>query len=432
MVLLPKLRVSDNDIRELVRKEAYRQKIIHKLPTLLEEGEDYGYRPPSQVMQEEAMHEKAEQGSSMKGKRSLSDSRLCDKKLIRKPTSVSSERDRLRGGLSPQLLDVCSTIAARDGRRHGAADDGTIDVNIYFPFTGDTIKLKVERDLPLSPPRTPAHIRDNRFFQYWGRNADALGYTSLPEPKKEKNVPSSLKSEIGKLTGLNHRYMRVIHKQSKMVFSGPGGLASFGIVHGQTLNMIYIAPPNHPPIDMSLPPLVRLNQAKFHPSLSSSVKKKPGPGVAKENESLLRQKARHQTSKDSYRIMPRWEVNAEGVKFTDLKYTQAADLSDQTIYFKSYAYLPDKGRTLDSVMNIRETFEKQRAYMEKRHVELCSPKKLKTALRVVLGQAVSLNEAFQAWKEHQHERAIIRRDFQKDVGQLPERKKKKAPHNFGD
>ncbi|CAD7955159.1 unnamed protein product [Amoebophrya sp. A120] len=402
MVLSPALQVSDAAVQDYVQEIARKN---HMLPTLLKNNGgatslDGAAGPASATPGSSEMTNKkgyVEWGSSK-------DPPLEDTGGSRRRRRVGSGRPLRYGGTSLENVDRSMPVPTPDGRRNYAAQDYDIDVNVFFPYSGDCIKLTVDPDLPVSAPRTPEDLKRNLLKQ------KIENYV----PGSRENSPS-LKNRIADLTGLKQRDIRLLHVQAKSYFRGEHSIGSYGVQHGQTIDMIPHR--ERPPADEwlnSLPPLKkRLYQNKYLPKLSSSVKK--AQVVNREPTATLRKFAKTQKSADPHVIMPRWTTAGRPLGDAASLAKQYAGDASATIYFHNYQPIRERNCLPDACAKIRETFEKQRGYFDKQQKSLSSPTKLASTLRVFMGRPLDSGDVFKAWKISHAERMRDKSEFMRDA-----------------
>eukprot|EP00392_Amoebophrya_sp_AT5.2_P001869 g1874.t1 len=307
------------------------------------------------------------------------------------------------GGAKLENMDRTMPVPCPDGRRNCAAKDYDIDVNVLLPFSGDCIKLTVDPELPVSAPRTPRDLKGNTLKQ------GIEGYV----PGKRDSSPS-LKNRLADLTGLKGRDIRLLHVQAKSYFCGNKDIASYGIQHGQTIDLVPHKEKTETEWRASLPPLkTRLKNNKYLPSLSSSLKK----ATVKDREpsKTLRDFAKTQRCKDPHHIMPRWTTAGKPLgDSASLAKDYAGDLS-ATIYYHDFQPVRERNCLPDACAKIREIFEKKRSYFERQSKCLSGPKKLAATLRVFMGKDLTADDVFKAWKDWHTQRMKDKSEFMRDA-----------------
>ncbi|CAD7937887.1 unnamed protein product [Amoebophrya sp. A25] len=392
MVLSPALQVSDSQLKQYVSHVGSGTQLPTQLPSLL--------------------------------KKTHNDSFLRSKEG--KYATRQSKKIRY-GGISVNQLDRSMPVPDPEGRRFVGAKTRDIDVNVYFPYSGDNVKMKLDPDLAVSAPRTPDASHD-RFKAYWGKDADARGYAAGPQHGSEPTLPpANLKGKLSALTGVNRRDIKLLHMQSKTFCRGPMPLNMFGIQHGQQVDFIAQKVNRNTSLGEDASKLTqkeRIQRNKFLPSLSSSVKK---PASERDPESIgavppfephdtLVRNARKKICADPHHIMPKWSIKGKGLGDTHTLNMRNAGYASAQIYYYDYGPQRARGCRPDAVAKIRETFEKKRDFMTRQQASLSSPQKLASTVRVLMGKPLGSREVFRAWKDAHVERMNDKSEFLRAAG----------------
>jgi len=167
------------------------------------------------------------------------------------PPSQASRRASSQAGGALRASGLgragAATISASASAPARLADDGRIDVWIYFLQSEDLMRLRVPLDLPAGPPKAPS---SNRFTDMYGLGASTKGFDlakhtfdhrrrEFTPANREDWVPEgggSLKQLIEEYAEIEASRMRLFYRQIPLS-NDQLTLRSYGIKDGDTISL---------------------------------------------------------------------------------------------------------------------------------------------------------------------------------------------------
>eukprot|EP00441_Pelagodinium_beii_P023787 CAMPEP_0197665368 /NCGR_PEP_ID=MMETSP1338-20131121/59180_1 /TAXON_ID=43686 ORGANISM="Pelagodinium beii, Strain RCC1491" /NCGR_SAMPLE_ID=MMETSP1338 /ASSEMBLY_ACC=CAM_ASM_000754 /LENGTH=515 /DNA_ID=CAMNT_0043244155 /DNA_START=36 /DNA_END=1583 /DNA_ORIENTATION=+ len=164
--------------------------------------------------------------------------------------SAPAKAKGLSKSSSAPTLGASLRAVSEGGRSPTRKDDGTVEVKIFFLDSGDTMRVRVSRELRIGPAKPP---KGNRFTDMYGLAANTKGFDQVKQFDIQKkrfgstltkewspawSKSQSLKGLIEELTGAEVLRQRLMYKNVQMA-SDDMTIRTWAIKDGDTISVAF-------------------------------------------------------------------------------------------------------------------------------------------------------------------------------------------------